>query len=108
MRILVTGATGFIGSSLVPALARQGHFVRAAARDPSRLVAGPNIEPVPMLDLSTAVNWAETLDGITHIVHLAGIAHAPGALPDVSADLQSVLSEAVDIYEQLAAHRLTS
>ena len=82
MRILVTGATGFIGSSLVPALARQGHFVRAAARDPSRLVAGPNIEPVPMLDLSTAVNWAETLDGITHIVHLAGIAHAPGALPD--------------------------
>ena len=82
MRILVTGATGFIGSSLVPALARQGYFVRAAARDPSCLAAGANIEPVAMPDLSTKADWSETLDGVTHVVHLAGIAHAPGALPD--------------------------
>jgi len=81
-RILVTGATGFIGQSLVPALAKQGHFVRAAARDPSRIAAGPNVEPVAMPDLSKAADWSECLEDVSHIVHLAGIAHAPGTLPD--------------------------
>jgi UDP-glucose 4-epimerase len=82
MRILVTGATGFIGQSLVPALARQGFFVRAAARDPARIAAGPNIEPVAMPDLSGPADWSSPLKDVSHIVHLAGIAHAPGALPD--------------------------
>ncbi|BAQ16393.1 NAD-dependent epimerase/dehydratase family protein [Methyloceanibacter caenitepidi] len=82
MRILVTGATGFIGQSLVPALARQGTFVRAAARDPSRLTAGPNIEPIAMPDLSGPVDWTSALEDVSHVVHLAGIAHAPGTLPD--------------------------
>ena len=82
MRILVTGATGFIGQSLVPALARQGFFVRAAARDPARVAAGPNVEPVAMPDLSGPADWSGLLEDVSHIVHLAGIAHAPGALPD--------------------------
>lgn len=82
MRILVTGSTGFIGQSLVPALARQGFFVRAAARDPSRLVAGPNIEAVAMPDLSGPADWSTALDDVSHVVHLAGIAHAPGTLSD--------------------------
>lgn len=82
MRILVTGATGFIGQSLVPALARQGHHVRAAARDPSRLAAGPNIEPVAMPDLSGPADWYAALEDVSYVVHLAGIAHAPGTLPD--------------------------
>jgi uncharacterized protein YbjT (DUF2867 family) len=34
-RILVTGATGFIGRRLVPALVEQGHEVRAMTRNPS-------------------------------------------------------------------------
>lgn len=82
MRILVTGASGFIGQSLVPALARQGFFVRAAARDPSCVTAGPNVEPVAMPDLSGPGDWSTALEGVSHVVHLAGIAHAPGTLPD--------------------------
>lgn len=81
-RVLVTGATGFIGHSLVPALARQGFMVRAAGRDPSRIVRGPNIEPVAMPDLAGPADWSAALDGVSQLVHLAGIAHAPGALPD--------------------------
>ncbi|MGV0793461.1 NAD(P)H-binding protein [Mycolicibacterium sp. XJ1819] len=38
MRILVTGATGYIGSRLVTSLLRAGHSVVAATRTPSRLV----------------------------------------------------------------------
>jgi uncharacterized protein YbjT (DUF2867 family) len=39
MRILLTGASGSIGSSLVPALARQGHELRGFGRDPARVPA---------------------------------------------------------------------
>jgi uncharacterized protein YbjT (DUF2867 family) len=41
MLILVAGATGFIASQLIPRLLRQGHQVRAMARDPSRLDGKP-------------------------------------------------------------------
>jgi uncharacterized protein YbjT (DUF2867 family) len=37
MRILVTGATGYVGSRLVAALLADGHHVVAATRNPSRL-----------------------------------------------------------------------
>ena len=37
MLILVTGATGFVASQLIPRLLDRGHHVRALARDPRRL-----------------------------------------------------------------------
>ena len=37
MRVLVTGATGYIGGRLVPELLAAGHAVRCVARDPRRL-----------------------------------------------------------------------
>ena len=37
MEILLTGASGFVGSSLLGELRRRGHEVRALTRDPSRL-----------------------------------------------------------------------
>ena len=39
MRILVTGASGFAGSLLVPRLLSEGHAVRAFGRDPARVTA---------------------------------------------------------------------
>jgi uncharacterized protein YbjT (DUF2867 family) len=39
MRILVTGASGFVGSLLVPRLRSEGHAVRAFGRDPARVIA---------------------------------------------------------------------
>ena len=37
MRVLVTGATGYIGGRLVPALLRAQHSVRCLVRDPNRI-----------------------------------------------------------------------
>ncbi len=39
MEILLTGASGFVGSALLPELLREGHGVRAMSRDPARLAA---------------------------------------------------------------------
>src|SRR2546430_1590211 len=39
MEALVTGASGFVGSQLIPRLERDGHRVRAFARDASRAPA---------------------------------------------------------------------
>jgi UDP-N-acetyl-alpha-D-quinovosamine dehydrogenase len=56
MRILVTGLSGFIGSSLGPFLEARGHEVRGAGRELTAL--------------------AEALRGCDAMVHLANIAHA--------------------------------
>ncbi len=41
MRVLVTGATGYIGGRLVPALLETGHEVRCLTRDPKKLSQDP-------------------------------------------------------------------
>jgi UDP-glucose 4-epimerase len=81
-RVLVTGATGFIGKKLVTALARRGVAVRAAARDPATIIAASEVERVALPDLAKPADWSVLLDGVSHVIHLAGIAHAPGMLPD--------------------------
>jgi nucleoside-diphosphate-sugar epimerase len=81
-RLLITGASGFIGRKVVSALSKQGIGVRAAARDPDAIIALSDVERVAMPDLVKPADWSALLDGVTHVVHIAGIAHAPGILPE--------------------------
>jgi len=81
-RVLVTGASGFIGKRLIAALAKQGFAVRAAARDPASIIAAGEFERVAMPDLARPADWSTLLAGATYVVHLAGIAHGPGTVPD--------------------------
>ena len=82
-RILVTGASGFVGRALVTELAGLGYSVRAAMRQPAD-VFPRNVEVVAVSDLTRPVEWRALLKGIETVVHLAGIAHAG---PEIAEDL---------------------
>ncbi len=72
-RILVTGASGFIGRPLVIALLRAGYAVRAVTR---RKTSFPDlVEATIVPDLKNHVDWKPILQGVDIIIHLAGIAH---------------------------------
>lgn len=81
-RVLITGVSGFIGRDLMLRLARAGWQVRAAARNRARVATGPNIEPVELPDMAGEIDWRPLVDGVSHVVHLAGIAHATASIPE--------------------------
>lgn len=82
MRVLVTGASGFVGRALTQSLSRAGYHVRAAARDRSNIPAAEFVEAVEMPDLSQPVNWRPLLADVDTVVHLAGIAHISAKVPE--------------------------
>jgi len=66
-RVLVTGASGLVGSALVPCLRAAGHDVLRLVRDPAR--AGPD---AVAWDPARGVLDPAVLEGCDAVVHLAG------------------------------------
>lgn len=71
-RVLVTGATGFLGKPLVKALPGQGWDVVQAVRRSSPASSG-DVRAVGDIDART--NWHEALAGCDCVVHLAARVH---------------------------------
>ena len=84
-RVLVTGATGFVGRHLCEALTIAGHIVRAAVRAEPRI---PLRVPDEILvrDIGGSTDWSAALGGVDVVVHLAGRVHEPRA-PAAAANL---------------------
>ncbi len=74
MRILVTGATGFIGSRLVEAMVAEGVHVTALVRDPKRAMEKLPA-PIRLITDLSAIRNDETIDAV---IHLAGEPLADG------------------------------
>lgn len=76
MRILLTGANGFIGGQLLAGLAARGHTVIAAVRDPQALRRKmPDAETVAVdfnRDLSHEA-WRSRLAGVDAVINCAGV-----------------------------------
>ena len=94
MKVLVTGASGFIGRPLTAALAAAGHDVRAAVRDRRGQGFPPGVEIAMQSDLASPVFWSPLLKGMDAVVHLAGIAHVGQGIPEATYDRVNHLATA--------------
>jgi len=77
VRILVTGATGYIGGRLVPRLAEDGHEVRCLTRKPEKLAGVPWAEQVEVvtgdaLDPDSLRGPLEGVEVVYYLVHSIG------------------------------------
>ncbi len=72
MKIVITGATGFVGSALVPVLLARGDIVTVLSRDGVRAEAKLAGVTGVTADLETFGAWTAALEGTDAIVHLAG------------------------------------
>lgn len=71
-KILVTGATGFVGKHLVSALIALGHEVRCAV---SQNIDWLDTEQVLVNKLECNPDWSQALCGVEVVIHLAARVH---------------------------------
>lgn len=85
MRILVTGASGFVGRALCPALMQAGHeVIRAMRRDDGRPGA------LVCADLGPDCAWFDRAGPVDVVIHLAARVHQMHERPDEAERLHQV------------------
>jgi len=92
VRVLVTGANGFLGRHVVASLLTHGHGVRALVRPAAVVPAWRAEVEVVRADLRQRQSWEPVLGGIDAVIHLAA---------GVGSDADSLFANTVVATEQL-------
>jgi nucleoside-diphosphate-sugar epimerase len=72
-KVLVTGASGFVGRYMCEEMLRQGWQVRGAVRSSAQLPDGAEVVAVGNIDGDT--DWMNVLRGVDAVIHLAARVH---------------------------------
>jgi UDP-glucose 4-epimerase len=76
MKILITGANGFVGLPLVQHLTSTGHQVVGVVRSHDSLTTlNSHIQLKAIGDIDEITDWQDCLDGAKSVIHLANRAH---------------------------------
>lgn len=94
MRVFVTGASGWIGSALVPELIEAGHQVTGLARSDASAAAltaaGAAVQRGTLDDLGILRSAADASDGVIHLAFKHDIAFSGGFAAAADADRRAV------------------
>lgn len=74
-RILVTGASGFIGTALCKRLLSDGYKVTAALRRPVKPFLDEGIKTVNVGNIDAQTDWSDIVENVDAVIHLAARAH---------------------------------
>ena len=86
MRVLLTGAAGFIGGAIRRTLAEAGHdLVLVDVLLPQAHRVPPSVEGLHVLDVRDAADWADLLDGVDAVCHQAALVGAGTTVSDLPA-----------------------
>ena len=90
MKILLTGATGFVGAVVARTFQARGHSVRAALRAPRNGLDG---ESVVVGDVGPETDWRRSLEDVDVVVHLAARVHVMRDQADGAIEFRRVNTE---------------
>ncbi|KAB2585710.1 NAD(P)-dependent oxidoreductase, partial [Rhodococcus erythropolis] len=85
VRVLITGATGYIGGRLAPRLVEEGHRVRVVVRSPEKLRDVPWHDSVEIKrgDLTDSASLSGVFDDIDVVYYLVHAMGGGGSFSDI-------------------------